>query len=96
MFGLLFIVILSLSLMVGIAYEIFKILITIFCIGAVILFIIFSIVLFVLMHKKFFNKYEEGWRKICSRILKYGLILELISNIICFAVCLYIKCTLKL
>ena len=96
MIGLLFIVILSLGLIVGIAYEIFKALITIFCIGAVILFIVFAIVLLILMRKKFFDRYEDGWRKICSQILKYGLILELASNVVCFAVCFYLKCTLKL
>lgn len=73
------------------AGEAIKFLTLIFLIGAVVLFVLFSIILAVLSHKKFFNKYDDGWKKVASKILKYSLIIEMISNVCCFLICLAVK-----
>lgn len=75
--------------------DLLKLLTLICLIGAVILFSIFIITFYVLKYKKFFTKYNYGWKKVATNLLKYSLIIEMISNVICFLLCLCIKYIFK-
>lgn len=76
---------------IEITLAILKILLPIFTIAAVVLFICFAILLKVLTRKNFFTRYKYGWKRIASKLIKVCLIAEMIGNICCFCICIYLK-----
>lgn len=87
MFSIMLLILFVLGLIIGVI----SILNTLFIIGAVILFIAAIVIYNILKNKDFFNKYNEGWKRVLTKVLKYGLILEMIGNVITFIICIYVK-----
>ena len=75
----------------GITFAFLQILLTIFVAGAIVLFIAFAILLTVLSRKNFFTRYDSGWKRTASKLVKISIIAEMIGNVCCFCICIYLK-----
>ncbi|SFU72359.1 hypothetical protein SAMN04487886_111910 [Clostridium sp. DSM 8431] len=81
---------------IGFALALLETLLPIFIIGAVVLFIGFAILLTVLSRKNFFTRYESGLKRIASKLIKVIIIAEMIGNVCCFCICIYLKIRLHI